>query len=109
MVLADDERSAVATAKDGGDREEEGNKVVVAEEKKDKRAEDGYSVREKLTTAEAGEGDHGEDITHIKPQQSGGLVDVDETISHHHQNDRKSSWKVWRWFSSSSPASSSRD
>lgn len=134
LVLADDERSAVAAARNGGGDQEDNNsssKVIVAEEKKDKRADDGYTVREKLTTPQAGDGDHGEDITDVKPQQSPLDVVVDATIDGRKDDaseqtvegsssssdvvigdaespigsDREtkgSSWRVWRWFSSSS-------
>ncbi len=134
LVLADDERSAVAAARNGGGDQEDNSssKVIVAEEKKDKRADDGYTVREKLTTPQAGDGDHGEDITDVKPQQSPLDVVVDATIDGRKDaseqtvegsssdvvigdaespigSDREtkgSSWRVWRWFSSSSSSSS---
>lgn len=133
LVLADDERSAVAAARNGGGDQEDNNnsssKVIVAEEKKDKRADDGYTVREKLTTPQAGDGDHGEDITDVKPQQSPLDVVVDATIDGRKDDasdsqtvegsssdvvigdaesptgsdrEKGSSWRVWRWFSSSS-------
>lgn len=124
LVLADDERSAVAAASNGGgDQEDNNNKVIVAEEKKDKRADDGYTVREKLTTPQAGDGDHGEDVTDAKPQQSTLDVDVDATDGRKDASEqmegssnavidaasstgsdhaKRSSWRVWRWFSSSS-------
>jgi hypothetical protein len=127
LVLADDERSAVAATRNGGGDQEDNNnnsKVIVAEEKKDKRADDGYTMREKLTTPQAGDGDHGEDITDVQPQQSTLDVDVDAIDGRKDASEQTegnnnvvigdaesptgsdrvkgSSWRVWRWFSSSS-------
>jgi hypothetical protein len=131
FALADDERLAAAAHNaaatngngdgDGGEGDGEGSaeEVIVAEEERDGRAEDGFAVRERLTTAsaEGDEGDDGEDVEgdderrrrSSDPQKGSDVVEEDvvkkkkeeeeEEVIAVSKSAKRSSWKVWQWFS----------